>query len=232
MKISQIVTLKKLLSDRMARLAARKHTHVWNRVIKEAEGYHPKTNKIPPGFKGTANQKYTQAILYKNRISKHMKKNPKKYKVLFRGITDDREFKSFLYAKAGDSVRRKTFSSFTKSWRIARQFALSKERPYYIILEMKNTSNIPSINYTSGKYQSEFAPGGSQITTTTTRRTRDRQSNIKNEEEVLVAPGTFKVLKARTVHINDTICVILTVEYTPYKYISGNYAANLRRMFS
>jgi hypothetical protein len=203
-KIEHIVALKKAVATRMAKKAARKYTWVWNRVIKEAQGLHPKGNKLPPGFKGTQNQKFQQAILYRNRIINHALKNPKKYGgYLYRGMPGQREINEF---HDHTTVTKPVLASFTKSLDVAYDFAMSKDQHIAHILRLRTGRRIPSINFTSGKFQSEFAPGGMKYAG-------------NDEKEVLLPPGVYKKTGVSKGTYNDggykTAIQYINVSFTP-----------------
>lgn len=180
MTIYGIVKAKKLLKRKLARTAARKYTHVWDQVIKEAMGVIPKTNKLPPNFKGTQNEKFKRALLYKNRIINYALKHPKIYRTsLYRGI---RGWEANQYKKS-NTLNKNTLTSFTKRKSVAKNFANHfKNTNKKLILVLTSTKPIPSINFTTGKFQSEYAPGG--------------KFEIINEREVLLPPGKFTIKKA------------------------------------
>jgi hypothetical protein len=171
----------------MAKRAARKYTHVWDQVIKEAMGVVPKTNQIPPNFKGTQNEKFRRALLYKNRLVNYALKHPMSYyRPLYRGI---RGWELNKYLK-GEILNKNTLTSFSKRKNVAKSFAVkTKNTNKKVILVLKpnrSSKPIPSINFTTGKFQSEYAPGGSKF----------YNGNL-NEREVLLPPGRFTVKNAR-----------------------------------
>lgn len=174
-KISGIVSAKRLLRQRLARIAARKYTYVWNKVIRESKGIREKTNLLPPGFIGTVNNKYKRAQLYENRMINYALAHPKHYARLYRGITGW-EANQFETKK---TVVKTTMSSFSKDINVAVNFGEEVFSRNILVLD-SNIEKIPAINFTSGgNFQSEYAPGGKFI--------------HKNEQEVLLPPGTFRV---------------------------------------
>jgi hypothetical protein len=178
-KISGIVSAKKILKRKLVRKAARKYTHVWDQVIKEAMGVIPKTNKIPPNFKGNQNEKFRRALLYKNRLVNYALKHPKSYPYLYRGI---RSWEANQYKKS-NTLNKNTLTSFSKSKKVAKNFADPyKNTNKKLILILRSNKPIPSINFTNGEFQSEYAPGG-------------KFANM-NEREVLLPPGKFTIGKA------------------------------------
>jgi hypothetical protein len=180
----QILAAKRVVRRSMAKRAARKYTHVWDQVIKEAMGVVPKTNKIPPNFKGNQNEKFRRALLYKNRLVNYALKHPRSYySPLYRGI---RGWELNKYLK-GEIINKNTLSSFSKRKNVAKSFAVkTKNTNKKVILVLKPNKRIPSINFTTGKFQSEHAPGGSKFT-----------NGDLNEREVLLPPGRFTVKNAR-----------------------------------
>jgi hypothetical protein len=171
----------------MAKRAARKYTHVWDQVIKEAMGVIPKTNQIPPNFKGTQNEKFIRALLYKNRLVNYALKHPISYsRPLYRGI---RGWELNKYLK-GEILNKNTLTSFSKRKSVAKSFAdkiKNTNKKVILVLKPNRSSKpIPSINFTTGKFQSEYAPGGSKFT-----------HGDLNEREVLLPPGRFTVKNAR-----------------------------------
>lgn len=84
---------------------------------------------------------------------------------LFRGITG----KNKNYFSSGKThVKKPSFSSFTKNITVAKRFASAE--PNGLILIMKNTKGIPAINFKN-------------------------YYKIKNEKEVLLPAGTFRINK-------------------------------------
>ena len=184
--LKQILAAKRVVRKAMAKRAARKYTHVWDQVMKEANGTFPKSTKLPPGFTGTNKQKFERALLYKNRIINQAIRKPQNYsRPIYRGV----------YGVEANQLRRnkeihkKQLSSFSKNYSIAKRFA-----GYDGIVLMMNTKNkkLPSLNFTSGNFQSEYAPGGK------------RYVDI-NEQEVLLPPGTFTVKKGIYRTLNNTL---------------------------
>lgn len=181
--LKQIFAAKRVVRKAMAKRAARKYTYAWDQVMKEANGTHPKSKKLPPGFTGTNKQKFERALLYKNRIINQAIRNPKNYsRPIYRGV----------YGVEANLLRRnkelhkKQLSSFSKNYSIAKRFA-----GYDGIVLMMNNNKLPSINFTSGNFQSEFAPGG--------------KYNERNEQEVLLPPGKFTVKKGIYRTPNNTL---------------------------
>jgi hypothetical protein len=137
---------------------------------------------FPPGFLGkTHNNKYDRAIIYKARIVNHALRHPKRYSApLYRGIRNW-EHRKFMNHNV---VHKQTLSSFSKSFTVAKNFAGGKGGS---IISLHSNKPIPSINFTSGNFQSEFGPGGKKYTG-------------KNEYEVLLPPGTFELKGRRFKH--------------------------------
>jgi hypothetical protein len=184
--LKQILAAKRVVRKAMAKRAARKYTHVWDQVMKEANGTFPKSKKQPPGFTGTNKQKFERALLYKNRIINQAIRNPKNYNQrIYRGV----------YGVEANLLRRnkelhkKQLTSFSKNYYVAKRFAGWDG----LILMMNSTNKLPSLNFTSGNFQSEFSPGG-------------KKYNGRNEQEVLLPPGKFTV-KATYKTSNNTIDV-------------------------
>lgn len=171
-----IITLtaaKKLLRKALALRAARKYTYQWNSVMSEANNIKPKTNFIPRGFIGTVNQKYNRAKLYKQRILEWMYSHPKKYtRPLYRGVYGS---EARMY-RSSDVVVKNNLTSFSKSFEVAFKYAskeTSKENTFRpLILKIKPTGALPSIDYTNKLFT----------------------SNFKREQEVLFPPGVFEVI--------------------------------------
>lgn len=171
--LKQIFAAKRVVRKAMAKRAARKYTHAWDKVMKEANGTYPKSKKLPPGFTGTNKQKFERALLYKNRIINQAIRNPKNYsRSIYRGVYGVEA----NLLRRNREIHKKQLSSFSKNYSIAKRFA-----GYDGIVLMMNTTNkkLPSLNFTSGNFQSEFAPGG--------------KYNEQNEQEVLLPPGKFTV---------------------------------------
>ena len=180
-KITGAVAMKRAIARRMGRIAARKYTWVWNRVIKEAQGLHPKSNKIPPNFKGSQNEKFKLALLYRNRMIKYARMHPRKYtEYLYRGMPGVREREQFS-EKVPNIIKIDVMRSFTKDLKVAYDFSMGQARYPATILRLKTDTPIPSINFTNGKVQSEFAPGG------------QKAAEMYDEKEVLLPPGTYTV---------------------------------------
>lgn len=171
-----IITLtaaKKLLRKALALRAARKYTYQWNSVMSEANNIKPKTNFIPRGFIGTVNQKYNRAKLYKQRILEWMYSHPKKYtRPLYRGVYGS---EARMY-RSSDVVVKNNLTSFSKSFEVAFKYAskeTNKENTFRpLILKIKPTGALPSIDYTNKPFT----------------------SNFKREQEVLFPPGVFEVI--------------------------------------
>lgn len=180
-KITSIVALKRAIARRMGRLAARKYTHVWNRVIREAQGLHPKSNKTPPNFKGNRNKKYNQALLYKNRIAKYARMFPRKIEnTLYRGMTKENVN---WFSNKNKVVNVPVLKSFTKNLRKAYEYAGTAalgRKTQLSIMRIKTNKKIPVVNFTNGKVISEFGPGGK------------RYAGV-SEQEVLFPPGYYIV---------------------------------------
>lgn len=163
--IKNIVSARKVLRGVLVKRATRRYTHVWNKVIKEAEGIAPKTVYDPPGYKGT--NKYTQALLYKQRIVNYAMKHPKIYSGnLYRGIKGW-EYDQFVKMQR-PYVHKLNLSSFSKNYQVARDFAASGGAGRCAVLVVRKDEPIPSVNYTTGKF-----------------------SSVYNEQEVLLPPGYF-----------------------------------------
>lgn len=163
--IKNIVSARKVLKSAITKKAARRYTHVWNKVIKEAEGLSPKTPYVPPGY--TGKNKYTQALLYKQRIVNYAHKHPKRYGgYLFRGIKGW-EYDQFVKMQR-PYVHKINLSSFSKVYEVARDFAAGGGAGKCAVLVIKTDKAIPSLNYTSGKF-----------------------SSVYQEAEVLLPPGYF-----------------------------------------
>lgn len=175
--IKNITSAKKVLKGALARRAARRYTHVWNKVIKEAEGIAPKTPYNPPGYTGI--NKYTQALLYKQRIVNYARKHPKIYGGnLFRGIKGW-EYDQFVKMQR-PYVHKINLSSFTKVYEVARDFAAGGGAGKCAVLVLKTNKSIPSLNYTTGKFSSAYSeaevllPPGNFIKLGTARNPTDR----------------------------------------------------------
>lgn len=186
--LKQILAAKRVVRKAAARHAARKYTWVWDQVIQEAQGIHPKSKKIPPGFIGTNKQKFSRALLYKNRIINHAIRNPQRYGTyIYRGVrgTESNQF------RRNTEVHKNILSSFSKSFNVARGFA-----GYDGVVLYLNTAynKIPSLNFTRN-FQSEFSPGGKRYTG-------------RNEREVLLPPGTFKVKNSYIAHNGTNIRIV------------------------
>ena len=199
--ISQVVAAKRVVRAAAAKRAARKYTLVWDNIIKEASGIGTSTIH-PPGFRGTQNQKYQRALLYKNRITNWAHRNPiKSPRVIYRGIFG-KERNKFLQH---DGVLNKTtLSSFTKDKRIAAEFAKTKAEYPVILLKLEGIKSIPGINFTSGKFQSEYAMGGKKYI------------KGRDEQEVLLPPGVFKRSGTHKTD-KETNSLVYNVTYTPTK---------------
>lgn len=175
--IKNVVSARKVLRGALIKRAARRYTHVWNKVIKEAEGIAPKTPYIPPGY--TGRNKYTQAMLYKQRIVNYAMKHPKYYSgYLFRGIKGW-EYDQFVKMQR-PYVHKINLSSFSKVYEVARDFAAGGGAGKCAVLVLKKNQQIPSLNYTTGKFSSAYSeqevllPPGYFIKLGTERNPRDR----------------------------------------------------------
>jgi hypothetical protein len=171
--LKQILAAKRVVRKAMAKRAARKYTYAWDKVMKEANGTYPKSKKIPPGFTGTNKQKFERALLYKNRIINHAIRNPKNYNNrIYRGVygVEANQF------RRNKEIHKKQLSSFSKNYYVAKRFA---GRDGLVLMMNTKNKKLPSLNFTSGNFQSEFAPGG--------------KYNERNEQEVLLPPGKFTV---------------------------------------
>ncbi len=187
-KISSIIAAKKILKRKLVRRAARKYTHVWDKIMREAMGIAPKTNKVPPNFVGNQNEKFRRALLYKNRIVNYALKHPKTHPILYRGI-EGWELNQF---RKSSTVNKNTLTSFSKRKNVAKNFAANpKFKHARIILVLKSNKPIPSVNFTNGTFQSEYAPGG--------------KFYKRDEQEVLLPPGKFTVRKVVINKTNNTI---------------------------
>jgi hypothetical protein len=164
----------------------------------------PKTNQIPPNFKGTQNEKFRRALLYKNRLVNYALKHPISYsRPLYRGI---RGWELNKYLK-GEILNKNTLSSFSKRKNVAKSFAVKTKNTKKVILVLKPNKRIPSINFTTGKFQSEYAPGGSKFT-----------SGDVNEREVLLPPGRFTFKNARrTKNVIEVFVSFNARNYVPPK---------------
>lgn len=175
--IKQVLAAKRVVKAAAAKRAARKYTWVWDKIIKEAQGVDQKSTHLPPGFKGTQDEKFQRALLYKNRIINWAQRNPVKYsRALYRG-TSGWEKNRLL---ADGVVDKNTLSSFTKVKDVAKRFASSGGMVLKLNIGKKS---IPGIDFTSGKFQSEFGPGGVKFV------------QGRDEREVLLPPGRFTLGK-------------------------------------
>lgn len=164
--VKNIMSARKVLKSSLTKRAARRYTRVWNQVIKEAEGLSPKTPYVPPGY--TGKNKYTQALLNKKRIVNYALTHPKIYGgYLFRGIKGW-EYDQFVKMQR-QYVHKINLSSFSKVYEVARDFAAGGGAGKCAVLVLKKDTPIPSINYTTGKFESRFS----------------------SEAEVLLPPGYF-----------------------------------------
>lgn len=199
--ISGIVSAKRLLSQKLARSAARKRTHVWNKVMNESLGLRPKTSKLPPGFKGN---KYQYANLLKNRITNYALRHPKKYSgYLFRGVKN-REHELFDTRREVEKINP---SSFTKDFKTAKHFS----GKYGAIVRLKpGKKPLASINYTNGKFQSEWNKGGTMW------------SRGTEEYEVLLPPGTFYLKHESVIENKNMNIPVFDVQFVP-KYKNTRY---------
>lgn len=185
--IKNITSAKKVLKSALTRRSARRYTHVWNKVIKEAEGLAPKTPYVPPGY--TGKNKYTQALINKQRLVNQALRHPKVYGgTLYRGIKGW-EYDQFVKTQR-QYVHKINLSSFSKLYEVARDFAAVGGAGRCAVLVLRKNTPIPSINYTSGNFSSVYA-----------------------EQEVLLPPGDFiKIGSAR--NPRDGMLLIY-VDYIP-----------------
>ena len=208
-----VVAAKRLTTRKLTHRAATAYTHVWNKVIAEMNNTRPKTQLVPPNFKGK--NKYERARTYKNRIIAWARSHPKKYgTVLYRGVKE-REAIMFLTQQY---VNKVNLSSFSKHLVEAQAPAFSvtpvtnitqkaidpylskfpspqKIRNVSVILRYDpKTKRIPSINYTeNGNFKSYY----------------------ESESEILLIPGTF-IVKSRRMWIEqDTLRFLINVDYVP-----------------
>ena len=159
------MSARKVAKSALAKRAARRYTHVWNKVMKEAEGINLKTPYVPPGYIGR--NKYTQALLYKNRIVNYAMKHPKIYGgTLYRGIKGW-EYDQFVKMQR-PYVHKINLSSFSKLYEVAKDFALTGGPVRCAVLVLNKQTPIPSLNYTTGNFSSAYP-----------------------EQEVLIPPGNF-----------------------------------------
>lgn len=175
--IKSVVSAKRVLKSALTRRAARRYTYVWNKVMKEAEGLSPKTPYLPPGY--TGKNKYTQALLYKQRLVNYALKHPKRYGgYLFRGIKGW-EYDQFVKMQR-PYVHKMNLSSFSKVYEVARDFAAGGGAGKCAVLVLKTNKAIPSLNYTTGKFASVYSeaevllPPGNFIKLGTARNPTDR----------------------------------------------------------
>jgi hypothetical protein len=213
--IFQIVLAKKKLRDVLARRATRKYTHIWNRVIKEAEGHAPKSRKYPPSFLGTLNQKFNRGAVFKNRILNFAYRHPRIYQegYLYRGI---KKPESNVFKKTKRNVRRPTLTSFTKSAKIAKN-VFAKNNGIVLRWNVRNRL-IPSINFTTGRFQSEYMPGGYMY-------------NGNNEQEVLLPPGKFHI-KSKSKNFYNVNFIPNNKKNTSYLHTQPQRARTARLMRS
>lgn len=199
--LAQVVAAKRAVKAAVARRAARKYTWVWDEIIKEAQGIDPKKTEMPPGFKGTQNQKFQRALLYKNRIINWAHGHKKSInKTLYRGIK--RHTWEYQEIIERGIVHKTTLSSFTTDYKIARGFARNEG----IILELRTTVKLPAIDFANKNFQSEYAPGGKKYYVG------------GDEKEVLLPPGTFKVSGKPRRKVKDKYSpLIYRARYTPDK---------------
>ena len=177
------------------RWAARKRTYGWNEPMAVVKGIRKgsfgnlyELKKVRREFKGNHGLMYNRARSYHKRlVHEIMHSKPKSYNTnLYRGI---KNYELKLFENAWNSnnkkVHKNSLSSFSKNKNIANSYGKLAN----IIISTKN-KKIPSINYTSKEYQSEYAPGGIMFKTNPKNTTYWRKTN-KNEQEVLLPPGTF-----------------------------------------
>lgn len=189
--IASIVTLKRVVRRRATRKAAKNRTFVWNKIEREALGLSPKTNMMPPNFIGTVNQKYQRSLAYTNRLTKFAKTHKMTYKKpLYRAIYGT-EFSKFI---SSSSVHKVNLSSFTKSRSHAIFFTkdtgAQKSNRAILVLSTSGVK-IPAVNYTTGYFN----------------------TNLPEEEEVLLPPGTF--YKYRTTYDKRSNMIFIYVNYVP-----------------
>lgn len=140
----------------LSKKALYKYTSTWNKNIRSLSGEFPL-----PGKK----RRLTKAKMYKRYIKREFKKQ--NYKgPLFRGVTG---LNKKYFTSGKNIVKKPSFSSFTKNYSVARRFASAE--PNGLILVMKNTKGIPSINY------------------------RNYPTISKSEKEVLLPGGKFRINK-------------------------------------
>ncbi len=146
--IKNVVSAKRVARTALTRRAARKYTHVWNKVMKESEGISPMVTRF-----GT--NKHAQALIYKNRLVNYALSHHKRYSVpLFRGIKGW-EYDQFIRYGNPLVVEKINMSSFTKVYSVAKDFATEgKVRGAVLVL---NTSQpLPSVDFTSGNFSSVY----------------------------------------------------------------------------
>ena len=184
--IKNIVSARKVLKSALVTTAARRYTHVWNKVIKEAQGIAPKTPFVPPGYIGK--NKYTQALLYKNRIVNYAMKHPKIYSgSLYRGIKGW-EYDQFVKMRR-PYIHKLNLSSFSKVYEVARDFAATGGPGRCAVLVLRKQTPIPSLNYTTNRF-----------------------SSVYNEQEVLLPPGYF--IKLGTERRRSDGMLLIHVDFT------------------
>ncbi len=169
--ITTLTAAKKVLRRALALRAGKAYTRVWDEVIAEANNIKPKTTNLPPGFRGTVNQKYNRARLYKQRIIQWARTHPKKYnRPLYRGVYGA-EAKMF---RSSDVVVKNNLTSFSKSFDVAYGFS-SRGNKYAhpLIIKINPVDKLPSIDYTDKLFTSKYTL----------------------EQEVLIPPGVFEVVK-------------------------------------
>jgi hypothetical protein len=170
--VKNIVSAKRVAKSALVRRAARKYTYVWNKIMKEANNIDPKTNFLPQNFVGNVKEKYNRALTYKKRLVNFAYMHPRRYDVLYRGIKGME-----LEALARKNIIHKVnLTSFTRSYAVAKRFAGA----YGSVIALKPTYKIPSVDYTTGYFKSEFSKGGAH-----------GMNSSSEEYEVLLPPGTF-----------------------------------------
>lgn len=171
LSIATIAKMKKLVRSKLASKAAIRRTLVWNKVIKEAQNLSPEKSIVPPGFKGTTNQKYAYALTLHNRLVRYAKTHPMVYnQPLYRGISGPEFYKFFV---GMTPVHKINLSSFSKDYDVARRFAEGHgQKGKRAVLVLEGGVKIPSVDYTTGRFRSMYP----------------------EEYEVVLPPGTFTKL--------------------------------------
>ena len=196
--IATLTAAKKVLHRALASRAGRAYTHVWDEVIAEANNIKPKTSLLPPGFRGTVNQKYNRARLYKQRIIQWAHTHPKKYnRPLYRGVYGA-EAKMF---RSSDVVVKNNLTSFSKSLDIALGFSSrGNKKAIPLILKINPLDKLPSIDYTNNLFTTKYT----------------------KEQEVLLPPGVFEVVRRpkitklfQNVYGNFTPIEMIIVKFRP-----------------